>query len=215
VIADRPRAHLAARYLEAVNPRLKGSPHAQLAAMIDDGEAVILEVCAGTGFLSRLVATRFPHARVCALDLSAEPIAEGRRRAQGLRNLEFVHADATRIPHADGTFHVALAAFGLSELTPAARAECLGEIRRVLAKHGRLLVADIADADDPARYARLFHAYRSLSHRSLSRGRRSPEVLEGRLSRQIQRSGFAVVRHVRGQGRMLPFQLVVAVKDAA
>jgi demethylmenaquinone methyltransferase/2-methoxy-6-polyprenyl-1,4-benzoquinol methylase len=210
VFADRARAHLAARYLEAVNPRLKGSPHAQLAAMIHDGEEDILEVCAGTGFLSRMVATRFPHARVCALELSAEPIAEGRRRAQGLRNLEFVNADATRMPHADGSFDLVLAAFGLSELSPTTRAECLAEIRRVLAKEGRLLVADVADIDDPGPYARLFHAYRSLSRR-----RRSPEVSEGGLSRQIRSSGFSVVEHVRGQGRMLPFQIIVALRDPA
>ncbi len=202
MLPKRLRGYVAGGFLEIVNPGLKGSPHERLASLVHDDETNILEVCAATGFLSRMVATRFPGARVWALDLSPDMIEQGRRRAQGLHNLEFVHADATAMPFSDGSLDVVLAAFGLSELSSAGRRECLGEIDRLLTARGRLLVVDV---DDPPRHARLFHAYRYLSRR-----RRTGEVLGRGLSREIERRGFTVVNHVNGQGRLLPFQIIVA-----
>src|SRR5436190_14698312 len=113
MLPNRLKYHFAGYYLETVNPRLKGSPHRQLASMVEGGEADILEVCAATAFLSRMVATSFPQARIVALDLCPQLIAEGRRRARGLQNLEFIRADATAMPYADGSFELVLAAFGL------------------------------------------------------------------------------------------------------
>lgn len=198
----RVRGYFAGRYLEMVDPALKGSPHERLASLIRDDEAKVLEVCSATGYLSRIVATRFPGARVWALDLSPELIAQGRRRARDLHNLEFVRADATAMPFPDGIFNVVLAAFGLSELPSVARSECIREIDRVLTARGRLLVVDI---DEPSRHAGLFHAYRYLARR-----RRTGEVLGNGLSRQIGTRGFTVVSHVNGEGRLLPFQVIVA-----
>ena len=151
MLVHRLKCFVAGHYLEAVDVRLKDSPHEQLAAMVQGEDADVLEVCAATGFLSRIIATGFPHARVCALDLSAGMIAQGRVRAQGLHNIEFVNSDATAMPYADNSFDVVLAAFGLSVLSPAARSQCLGEIHRVLKGHGRLLVVDIDAAAHPAR----------------------------------------------------------------
>jgi ubiquinone/menaquinone biosynthesis C-methylase UbiE len=205
-LRDRLKSYFAGRYLETVNPRLKGSPHGQLAAMVHAGEADILEVCAGTGFLSRIIAGSFPHARISALDFSPELIAEGRRRARGLHNLEFIRGDVTAMPYADSSFDLVLAAFGLSELSPEARSECLREIDRVVTRRGRLLVLDI---DDPLRHAGLFHAYRYLSH-----GQPASDVLGNGLVRQMESRGFETVRHLTRQGRLFPFQIIVAHKSA-
>jgi ubiquinone/menaquinone biosynthesis C-methylase UbiE len=148
MLPKRLSGYFAAGFLEVVDPRLKGPPHERLASMVRDDEARILEVCAATGFLGRIVATRFPRSRVCALDLSPELIRQGRRRARGVHNLEFVRGDARAIPFPAGSVDVVLAAFGLSELSSAARSQCLREIERVLTRGGRLLVVDI---DDPVR----------------------------------------------------------------
>jgi ubiquinone/menaquinone biosynthesis C-methylase UbiE len=204
---SRLKSYLAGHYLETVNPRLKGSPHEQLASMVHVGEADILEVCAGTGFLGRIIARSFPQARISALDLSPELIAEGRRRARGLHNLGFTRGDVTAMPYPDSSFELVLAAFGLSELSSEARSDCLAEINRVLTKSGRLLVADI---DQPRRHAGLFRAYRHLS-----RGRRAGDVLGSGLVRQIESHGFGTVRHLTRQGRLFPFQIIVAHKTAA
>jgi ubiquinone/menaquinone biosynthesis C-methylase UbiE len=172
--------------------------------MVHGGEADVLEACAGTAFLGRLIATRLPAARISALELCPEMIAEGRRRAEGLHNLEFIQGNVTAMPYADGCFDLVVTAFGLSELSSAARGECLAEMGRVLRRRGGLLVADI---DDPAHHAVLFHAYRYLS-----RGRGAAEVLGGGLLRQMQSHGFQVARRLSGQGRLLPFQIIIAQK---
>ncbi len=206
MLVHRLKCFVAGHYLEAVDVRLKDSPHEQLAAMVQGEDADVLEVCAATGFLSRIIATGFPHARVCALDLSAGMIAQGRVRAQGLHNLEFVNGDATAMPYADNSFDVVLAAFGLSVLSPAARSQCLGEIHRVLKGHGRLLVVDIDAAVHPARP---LHACLNRLH-----SRRARVVSGQALVRQIESRGFRSVSHLHGQGGLLPFQIIVAHKRA-
>ncbi len=203
---NRLRCFFAAHYLEAVDARLKGSPHRQLAAMVHDVDVDILEVCAATGFLSRIVATDFPHAKVSALDLSPEMIARGRARARGLPNLDFVKGDATTMPYPDGSFDVVLAAFGLSVLSSAARGRCLAEIHRVLKTSGRLLVVDI---DDALHRARLLHACLNLVHR-----RRASGVAGSALLRQVENRGFRSSRHLNGQGGLFPFQMIVAHRAA-
>jgi len=207
MLPNRLRCYFAGCYLETVNPRLKDSPHRQLASMVHGGEGDILEVCAATAFLSRAVATRFPQARIVALDLCPDLIAEGRRRARALRNLQFIRADATALPYADGSFDVVLVAFGLSELASVDRGECVGEVNRVLTRHGRFLLVDI-DAALPSEG--LVGLYRRLSRR-----RRAREVAGDRLSRQIESGGFMVVAHLTGEGGMLPFQVIVAHKANA
>lgn len=204
MLPNRLRYYFAGRYLETMNPRLKDSPHRQLASMVHGGERDILEVCAATAFLSRMVATSFPQARIVALDLCLELIAEGRRRSRGLHNLQFVRADATAMPYADSSFDVVLVAFGLSELAWVDRGECVGEVNRVLTRHGRFLVVDI---DAPLHSEGPFRVYRRLSRR-----RRAREVVGNGLSRQIESRGFMVVGHLTGQGRLLPFQVIVAHK---
>jgi len=201
--ARRLKGYLSGRYLEAANPRLKDSPHQRLAAMVQENEDRVLEVFAATGFLSRIVAARFPGARISALDVSPEMVAQGRRRARRLDNLEFVQGDATAMPYPDGSFDVVLAAFGLSGLPADVRSACLAEIGRVLTRRGRLLVADIDDS---------LHRPPPLVGicRHLPRQRPAGEAQGAPLVRQIESRGFTVVSHVAGKGRQLPFQLIVA-----
>src|SRR3954469_12088376 len=90
-LLDRLRCFFAAHYLEAVDARLKGSPHRQLAAMVHGADAHILGVLSATGFLGRIVAAGCPHAQVSALGLSPGMSAQGRVRARGIPNIEFVN----------------------------------------------------------------------------------------------------------------------------
>jgi ubiquinone/menaquinone biosynthesis C-methylase UbiE len=206
-LLNRLKCFFAAHYLEAVDVRLKDSPHLQLVAMVHGTDADILEVCAATGFLSRIFATGFPHAKVSALHLSPGVIARGCVRAQGLPNIEFVNGDATAMPYPDSSFDVVLAAFGLSVLPPIARGRCLAEIHRVLKGSGRLLVVDI---DDALHRARSLHVYLNLLHR-----RRASDVSGSGLLRQIESRGFRPISHLNGQGGLLPFQIIVAHRAAS
>lgn len=87
ILPNRLECFFAAHHLEAVDIRLKGSPHEQLATMVRDADADVLEVCAVTGFVSRIIASGFPHARVPALGISPGIIAQGRLRAQACPTL--------------------------------------------------------------------------------------------------------------------------------
>jgi SAM-dependent methyltransferase len=85
----------------------------RLAAAIPAGPGTkALDVAAGTGNASLPLAAR--GVSVTASDLTPELLADGRRRAeaQGLE-LEWVEADAERLPFADGSYDVVMSAIGV------------------------------------------------------------------------------------------------------
>jgi ubiquinone/menaquinone biosynthesis C-methylase UbiE len=109
---------------------------------------LVLDVAAGTGHLARALA---PSVRcVVALDATAAMLAAGKAHAEraGLRNVVFQRGDAAALPFADATFDVAVSRFAVHHFEdPAAP---LAEMRRCLRPGGRLAIADIVAADDPA-----------------------------------------------------------------
>src|SRR2546422_349827 len=115
-------------------------------------------MCAGTGYLARLVARAHPGVEIDALDLSPEMLAVGRGRAKadGLARVTFVVGDACALPFPDDHFDAVLASYGLHELPTTVRTGAIAEVARVLRPGGRLLVVDI---DAPARRSRFFDAY--------------------------------------------------------
>lgn len=92
---------LAARRLAAVLPRLAG--------LVRGGDRV-LDVGCGPGTITLDVASLQPApSRVVGVDHSDKLLAEARRRAaaQGLANVAFERADASRLPFAGGSFDLA------------------------------------------------------------------------------------------------------------
>jgi ubiquinone/menaquinone biosynthesis C-methylase UbiE len=65
--------------LEAVNPRIPGGPHQRVAALVGDEPGLVLDVCAGTGYLARLIARANPGATVHALDAPVPVRGSGAR----------------------------------------------------------------------------------------------------------------------------------------
>lgn len=118
-----------------------------------------LDLGCGTGELARLVARRYPGARVVAADFTPAMLARARVESDGRRErprLEFARANAMRLPFPDATFDVVTNAFLARNLSDLAAA--LGEMRRVLRPGGVLLTLEITEPLRPA-VARLFHAY--------------------------------------------------------
>jgi demethylmenaquinone methyltransferase/2-methoxy-6-polyprenyl-1,4-benzoquinol methylase len=97
----------------------------------------ILDVAAGTGTSSAALARN--GATVVALDFSAGMIAEGRRRHP---ELEFVEADAEKLPFGDDEFDAVSISFGLRNVEHPKAA--LGEMDRVLRPGGRLVVCEFS-----------------------------------------------------------------------
>lgn len=97
----------------------------------------ILDVAAGTGTSSVALGRR--GARVVAVDFSPGMIAEGRRRHPGI---EFVEADAERLPFGDDEFDAVTISFGLRNVQNPKVA--LAEMYRVMKPGGRLVVCEFS-----------------------------------------------------------------------
>ncbi len=102
----------------------------------------ILDIAAGTGTSSAALARS--GATVVAVDFSPGMIAEGRRRHPGI---EFVEADAERLPFGDEEFDVVTISFGLRNIADPLAA--LREMYRVMKPGGRLLVCEFSHPGNP------------------------------------------------------------------
>ena len=80
--------------------------------------SVVLEAGCGVGAQTLTLAKRSPDARFMSVDLSADSIAEARRRADlaGLTNVEFRQADIFALPFAAGSFDHIFVCFVLEHL---------------------------------------------------------------------------------------------------
>jgi len=102
----------------------------------------ILDLCCGTGLLSRELVRRLgPDGEVVGVDAS-EAMLEQARRAGG--RVVYVRAEADSLPLPDGHFDCVTLFLGLHEIAQAARLPALREVRRVLRPGGRGLVLDFA-----------------------------------------------------------------------
>ena len=118
-----------------------------------------LDLGCGTGELSRLVAHRFPRARLVGADFTGAMLRVAARRtvgAAGAPRITYARATALRLPFADGSFDLVTNAFlarNLADLDGAFR-----EMRRVLRPGGVLLMLDITEPTSPT-FGAVFHAY--------------------------------------------------------
>lgn len=205
MVVNRVKFFVAGPVLELANPRLPGRPHQRLVELVPEDPGRVLEICAGTGYLSRMVARAHPGADLHALDLSPEMLAVGRRRAAiaARGRIAFVEGDAGDLPFAEDHFDVVLAAYGLHELPTDVRIRAIREAARVLRPGGRLLAVDI---DAPTRPSRVFSAYMRWIEKP-----HALEVVGCGLSRILESAGFEIRQRFTEQAKPVPFQLVEAV----
>jgi len=98
----------------------------------------VLEIAIGTG---RNLPFYRPDVTITGLELSTEMLAIARKRAAELgRPADLREGDAHRLPFADGSFDTVLCALSLCAIPDPARA--IGEMKRVLAPGGTLLLVD-------------------------------------------------------------------------
>jgi ubiquinone/menaquinone biosynthesis C-methylase UbiE len=98
----------------------------------------VLDVGCGTGL--QLVGYQQARCQVSGIDASPAMLAVARRRLGDNAALQL--GDATRLPYRDQAFDLVLASTVLHEMSPAARAATLDQMRRVLRPGGRVLLTD-------------------------------------------------------------------------
>jgi ubiquinone/menaquinone biosynthesis C-methylase UbiE len=158
------------------------------------GPSDVLETAAGTGVLTRALASRLePSVRIMATDLNQPMLDYAARRQQG-GAVDWKQADALALPFGDRSFDVVTCQFGVMFFPD--KVQGYGEARRVLRPGGRFLfnawdrIADneFADVvteavaglfpDDPPRFlARTPHGYHDVE----------------RIRQELKEAGFAGV----------------------
>lgn len=116
--------------------------HRALACALDlaapEPHESLLDAATGTGLVLRTLARRpAPPARATGVDVSAQMLARVGPLRDGWSTL---HADATALPLADGTYDVAVAAYLLQVLGAVDREATLVELHRVVRPGGRLVL---------------------------------------------------------------------------
>jgi demethylmenaquinone methyltransferase / 2-methoxy-6-polyprenyl-1,4-benzoquinol methylase len=119
-----------------------------------------LDVAGGTGDLSIGLARQVgEHGRVVLTDINAAMLARGRDRlidAGLVANVQYVQANAERLPFADGSFDCITIGFGLRNVTD--KAAALASMRRALRPGGRLLILEFSHPIAPGLKS-LYDAY--------------------------------------------------------
>ncbi|MFH0900428.1 MAG: ubiquinone/menaquinone biosynthesis methyltransferase [Pseudomonadota bacterium] len=110
------------------------------------GGDLVLDIAAGTGDLSFVLASRFPMVGIVGVDPSEGMLSVGRRKAaaRGLDDrITFVRADAQDLPFAAGTFAATCMAFGIRNVPDRARA--LREAARVTRQGGTIAILELSE----------------------------------------------------------------------
>jgi demethylmenaquinone methyltransferase/2-methoxy-6-polyprenyl-1,4-benzoquinol methylase len=111
-----------------------------LVAGIGPGMRVI-DVATGTGAQARAFAES--GASVLAIDLSPRMLAIARSKTPS-SSIEYVEADATKLPAPAGSFDAACVSFALHEMPNSVRRSVIAELARVTRAGGTIVVVDYA-----------------------------------------------------------------------
>jgi ubiquinone/menaquinone biosynthesis C-methylase UbiE len=129
-------------------------------ARLEPGESV-LDVGCGTGSLAIAAKHRVGSTgKVFGIDPSPEMIARaGSTARKAGAEVSFQNAVAEALPFEDAQFDVVLSTLMLHHLPRPVRQQFAGEVRRVLAPGGRLLVVDFAQAQQTGSILAHFHRH--------------------------------------------------------
>ena len=123
--------------------------HVLAGAGLIGGEEV-LDVGCGTGTLAVMAARAAVGVKVTGLDADSAILARARRRAaEADLELRFDEGTSTELPYEDGSFDAVLCTLMLHHLSDDDKRRTASELRRVLRRGGRVIVADPGRPQDP------------------------------------------------------------------
>ena len=104
----------------------------------------ILDLGAGSGYLSFAIAQQYPNASVVGLDIVDQTLKENQKEIdkKGIRNLRFISYNGVDFPFADNTFDLVVSRYALHHFPDINKS--LSEIFRVLTKTGIFFISDPA-----------------------------------------------------------------------
>ena len=127
-------------------------------ANVKKGDA-ILDLASGTGDLIKLYHKKIGNSgRIVSSDINEAMLDEGKRNLinSGVLGIEFVHANAEKLPFEDNSFDLVSIAFGLRNVTDKDKA--LSEMCRVLKPGGILIVLEFSKTTNPV-LEKIYDAY--------------------------------------------------------
>ena len=142
-------ATIARRY-DLVNDLMSAGQHRRWKRRLVDlaGEPQdVLDLCCGTGDIARLFAEH--GARVVGVDFTLEMlrVAATRYNRESVSRVQWIRADALRLPFEENSFDVVSVGYGLRNLSDLERG--LREILRVLRPGGKFLSLDFGKPESP------------------------------------------------------------------
>jgi ubiquinone/menaquinone biosynthesis C-methylase UbiE len=178
----------------------------QTAASVPEAPDVLVDMLTGTGSELIEYARRFPAARIIAVDMNPAILEVVRERFSqtGFKNLETITSDACDVPLPACFADAVNISFGLHETGRPVRGLILGECCRILKPRGYLVVSDYREVKGLLR-SMILRLYLLLFE-----PRWIKEIFHGGLERQVEDSGFQLVR-VRTDLPMT--RLIVARKE--
>ena len=127
-------------------------------ANVKKGDA-ILDLASGTGDLIKLYHKKIGNSgRIVSSDINEAMLDEGKRNLinSGVLGIEFVQANAEKLPFEDNSFDLVSIAFGLRNVTDKDKA--LSEMSRVLKPGGILIVLEFSKTTNPV-LEKIYDAY--------------------------------------------------------
>ncbi len=127
-------------------------------ANVKKGDA-ILDLASGTGDLIKLYHKKIGNSgRIVSSDINEAMLDEGKRNLinSGVLGIEFVQANAEKLPFEDNSFDLVSIAFGLRNVTDKDKA--LSEMCRVLKPGGVLIVLEFSKTTNPV-LEKIYDAY--------------------------------------------------------
>lgn len=124
---------------------MAGSWRRRLIGQISAGQGFdMLDLASGTGDIAILAASRFPQARISAVDISEQMlmIAKAKSVRHKINNINWITGNMQDLSFPDSSFDVVTVAFGLRNASEIEKA--ISEISRVLRPGGRALILEFS-----------------------------------------------------------------------